>query len=388
MARNPIKDQIAIVGVGTTGFTRTSERSPLALTLDAATQAISDAGLTAADINGVVSIAEPMAPGPDLIATSLGIPEVTHFSRPISVAMFSIIDAMNALYAGSCDAVLVSSTVLRLPWNSRSAANDPFRRRFTATMGPGIPETIVGAAAYAAWASRYIHEYGATKEPFGRIAVNMRTNAAQNPLAAMRAPLALEDYYEARMVREPLSMLDMDVPVDGSDAFVLTTADRAATLPCRPVLIHAATAGLGTSNEDQLPSLARHGQHLVVKTLKEKSDLWLDDVDVFLPYDGFTIITLGWFENVGWCKPGQAGRFLAEHWDRDAGRIMINGRIPVNPHGGALSEGATRGSGHLREAVVQLRGEAGDRQAPGARVALVTPGGFFFNPQGAVLRAP
>lgn len=386
MARNPAKDAVAFVGIGTTGFARTSDRSALANALDASTQAIRDAGLTAADIDGVVCINEPGSPGPEMIATSLGLPNVTHFSKPTPVVMNAIVDAMNAIFSGSCDTVLVISTMLRLPWNSRSAANDPFRRHLGSMPSAGIPETIAMAPAYTAWASRYIHDHGVTKEPFGRIAVNMRTNARTNPLAAMRAPITLDDYYAARMIREPLCLLDMDIPVDGADAFVLTTTERARVLPHPPVLIHAATVGLGTSDEDQLPGLGRHGQHVVVEALRAKSDLWLDDVDVFLPYDGFTIITLGWFENVGWCPPGGAAKFLADNWDADNDRILIDGRIPVNPHGGSLSEGATRGTGHVREAVVQLRGEAGDRQVPGAEVALVTPGGFFFNAQGAVLR--
>ena len=95
MARNPIKDQIAIVGIGTTGFTRSSDHSSLALALDASTKAIRDAGLTAADINGVVAINEPGAPGPDVIATALGLTDVTHFTRPTPVVMNSIVDAMN-----------------------------------------------------------------------------------------------------------------------------------------------------------------------------------------------------------------------------------------------------------------------------------------------------
>ncbi|MFP8876959.1 MAG: thiolase family protein, partial [Myxococcota bacterium] len=192
---------------------------------------------------------------------------------------------------------------------------------------------------------------------------------------------------QARMIREPLCMLDMDVPVDGADAFVLTTTERARKLTPNPVVIHAASVGLvGTNDEDQLPSLRRHGQHVVVESLRAKSDLWIEDVDVFFPYDGFTIITLGWIENFGWCKPGGAGRFLEEHWDDEAGCAMIEGRVPINPHGGSLSEGATRGSGHLREAVVQLRGDAGERQVADASSALIGCGGFFFNSQGAILR--
>jgi acetyl-CoA acetyltransferase len=323
-----------------------------------------------------------------MLASSLGIPEVTHFSSPSPVVMFSIVDAMNAIFSGSCDTVLVCSAMLRLPWASRSAASDPFRRHIGGAVGGVIPESIRMAPAYAAWASRYIHEYGASREPFGRIAINSRSGALRNELAAMRSPLDMDDYLAARMVREPLCMLDMDVPVDGADAFVLTSAARARALPQPPVLIHAATVGLVDANdEDQAVGLSRHGQHVVVRQLRAKSELWLDDVDVYFPYDGFTIITLGWLENTGWCKPGEAGRFIAEHWDARNNRLLIRGRVPVNPHGGSLSEGATRGTGHLREAVVQLRGQAGERQVPGARTALVTSGGFFFNAQGAVLRA-
>lgn len=384
--RNPVKDRVAIVGIGSTGFSRANERSSLALGLDAATRAIRDAGLRARDIDGVIAVGEPGAPSPQLIASSLGLDAVTHWSRPSPVVMFAIVDAVNAIYSGSADTVLVVSPMLRLPWASRSAANDPFRRRLASNLAR-VPEDISLAPAYAAWASRWLHQYGATRDAWGLIAVNGRSNAAKNPLAALRTPLTLADYAAARMIREPLCMLDMDLPVDGADAFVLTSAERAKTLPHPPVLVHAIATGMvGENTEDQLAGLERHGQHVVVEQLRAKSDLWLDDVDVYYPYDGFTIITAAWIENTGWCAPGDAGRFLREHWVDAESRVLIRGRVPINSHGGSLSEGGTRGTGHVREAVLQLRGEAGDRQVAGARTALVTPGGFFFNSQGAVLR--
>lgn len=386
--RNPIKDQVAIVGVGSTGFSRDAgERSPKSLACEASIRAIRDAGLTAKDINGVVSTQEPMAPQPHRLSAALGIPDVTHFSSPTPVAMFSLIDAMNAIFSGACDTALVSFAFQRLPWNSRSAARDPFRR-FDVTGGVvPMPESMDPSAAYTAWASRYIHDHDVPREAFGRVALNMRANALRNPLATMTTPLTMEDYLRARMIRDPLCLLDMDVPVDGADAFVLTTVEKAKEITDHPVVIHAATVGLVDENdEDQLPSLAHHGQHVVVDALRRKSDVWLEDVDVFFPYDGFTIITLGWIENFGWCETGQAGRFLEEHWDDASGRVLIEGRIPLNPHGGSLSEGATRGSGHLREAVVQLRHQAGERQVDGAQTALIGCGGFFFNSQGAILR--
>ena len=387
MARNPIRDQVAIVGIGSTGFSRDAGgRSSKALACEASIRAIRDAGFEASDIDGIVGAAEPGGPSPNQMSAALGLPQVTHFASPSPVAVFALVDAINAIFSGACDTLLLYFAYQRLPWNSRSAARDPFRRHFSMGVTP-LPESPDPAAAYAAWASRYIHEYDAPREDFGRVALNSRAGAARNPLAAMQAPLSMDDYLQARMIREPLCMLDMDIPVDGADAFVLTTTERARKLTPNPVVIHAASVGLvGTNDEDQLPSLRRHGQHVVVESLRAKSDLWLQDVDVFFPYDGFTIITLGWIENFGWCKPGGAGRFLEEHWDDKAGCAMIEGRVPINPHGGSLSEGATRGSGHLREAVVQLRGDAGERQVANASSALIGCGGFFFNSQGAILR--
>ena len=163
---------------------------------------------------------------------------------------------------------------------------------------------------------------------------------------------------------------------------------RARDMALPPVLIHACTNGMVAQNEeDQTPSLRHHGQHSVLASLRGKSDLWVDDMDVFFPYDGFSFITVSWIENTGWCGLGEARAFIEDNWDRDGARIMIDGRIPVNPHGGGLSEGGTQGSGHTREAIHQLQGRAGERQVQGASSALVTAGGFFFNAQGCVLRS-
>jgi acetyl-CoA acetyltransferase len=390
MARNPIKDQVAIVGVGSTGFTRDSGgRSRDSLVTQAAIEAIKDAGLSKADIDGVCGT----MPSAARMVSLLGLPEVTHYANQPAPMIFTIVDAMNAVFSGSADTVLAYHSVYRSPAISRQAAADPFRRNLGwggQPAGPQWrtdPETVEGAVGYTAWASRYIHEYAAKREYLGYVAINDRTNAARNPLAAMREPLSMEDYLGARMIRDPLCLFDMDVPVDGADAFIVTTAERARDMTDHPVLIHAATNGIVARNEeDQTPGLHHHGQQVVVKELREKSDIWIPDIDVYFPYDGFSFITLSWMENVGWCGPGEGGPFIESHWDKEANRIMIDGRIPVNPHGGALSEGGTQGSGHVREAVVQLRGDAGERQVPGARTAFLTPGGFFFNAQGLVLR--
>jgi len=384
--RNPAKDRVAIANAATTGFSRDGgEVSAASLALDASVQMLRDTGLTAADVDGIVG----STPSAAYMQSALGIPEITWFANPQIPFVNQMVAAVGAVYSGHCDVVLGYHALFRGPMFSRSAARDPFRRRsgFGAGLVAPPPETIAGAVGYTAWASRYLHEFGVGREVLGRVAINARSNAMRNPAAAMRDPLTMDDYLHARMIRWPLCLLDMDVPVDGADAFVITTAERARDLPHRPVLVHAATLGqIAKNEEDQTPSLRQHGQQVVTESLRARSDFWIDDCDVYFPYDGFSIITLNWFENAGFCGPGEAGAFIAEHWDDATNRILIDGRVPVNPHGGALSEGGTQGSGHLREAVHQLQGRAGDRQVAGAERAIVTAGGFFFNAQGCTLR--
>lgn len=390
MARTPLKDQVAIVGLGSTGFTRTGHgRSRDGLVADAAIAAIRDAGLTKHDIDGVVGAFLDA----HKVVSMLGLPEVTHFTTPPPPIVNGIADAVHAVHSGAADHVLLHHVAYRSPAVSRSTAADPMRRNLGWAGEPAPrhwrsdPEDVRGSVGYTAWASRYLHEYGGLREHLGYVAVNNRANAARNPLAAMRDPLTMDDYLAARMIRDPLCLLDMDIPVDGADAFVLTTAERARDLTDHPILVHAAAVATTAKNtEDQVPDLHHHGQQVVARRLRERSDLWIEDTDVYFPYDGFSFITLSWLENMGWCGAGEAGAFLESNRDKESGRIMLDGRIPVNPHGGALSEGATQGSGHLREAVTQLRGTAGERQVPGAETALLSIGGFFFNAQGLVLR--
>jgi acetyl-CoA acetyltransferase len=387
-SRNPMKDKVAIVAASTTGYTpHNTPRSQASYAAQACTDVIRKAGLTAADINGVCG----SSPSASYVQAMLGIPEVTWFNNLPIPFVNQMATASAVVAAGLADTVLVYHSPYRLPWNTASSLRDPFRR--PAGMGGGGgggpgPETMAGAVGYTAWASRYLYEHKhASKEDFGLIAINDRSNAARNPGAAMREPLSMEQYLAARMIRWPLCLLDMDVPVDGADAFIVTTAERARDMALPPVLINAAVLGAVDHNEeDQNPSLARHGQQVVVDTLKAKADFWVDDMDIFFPYDGFSFITLSWIENTGLCGPGEAGDYLRQNWDAENNRILLRGKVPVNPHGGALSEGGSQGSGHVREAVHQLQGLAGDRQVPGASTALVTAGGFFFNAQGLALR--
>ncbi len=383
-----MKDQVAIAGAATTGFApRNTGRSQASYVAEACKAVLEQCGLTPRDVDGLCG-SLPVAPA---VQSMLGIPEVTWFANPMIPFGNHLAAAASAVYSGLCDVVLAYHGAYRMAWNTASALKDPFRRG--AAFGAGgnpPPESVAASVGYTAWASRYIYEFGTPRQHLGYVAINNRTNALSNPAAAMREPLTMDDYLAARMIRSPLCLLDMDVPVDGADAFIITTPERARDLRLPPVLVHAVVLGMIDKNEeDQTPSLRHHGQQVTIEALKAKSDFWIDDIDVFLPYDGFSIIELNWFENVGWCGPGEAGSFIEDHWvanEDGTGRILIKGRVPVNTHGGSLSEGGTQGTGHLREAVHQLQGLAGDRQVEGAERALVAIGGFFFNSEGVTLR--
>jgi acetyl-CoA acetyltransferase len=387
---NPAKDRVAIASAATTGFRRSAgEVTASSMAIDACIKAIEAAGIRKEEINGLIGA------NATYMQSALGIPDVTYYQGPGIPFGFTLQNAVGAIFSGQCDVVLAYHSIYRNASNSRSADNDPFRAvamRARVPLAGGIgdgfgPDTVGGAVGYTAWASRYLHEYHEERDLFGYVAINSRSNAALNPAAVMRDPMTMDDYLAARMIRWPLALFDMDVPIDGADAFIITSAERARDLRLKPVLIHATTSGMVAQNEeDQTPSLLHHGQHVVLESLRAKSDIWIDDIDVYFPYDGFTFITISWIENTGWCGLGEARQFIKENWDSERNRLLINGRIPVNPHGGSLSEGGTQGSGHTREAVHQLQGLAGERQVADASKAFLTLGGFFFNAQGAVLR--
>lgn len=356
----------------------------MAMVARACIDAIRDAGLTAVDIDGVCgsTVVDTHA-----VQAALGLPAITWWCNPTIPFQHQIIEAMNAIHAGTCTTVLCYHGTYRPP--SRSGNNSPFRLRSSLGQA-GLdqnPDTMFGPVGYAAWAARYLHEFRSSREVFGSIAINGRTNAALNPHAAMRKPLTMADYLDSPMVREPLAILDMDVPVDGADAFVITTAERARDLARRRVLIHAAVMGEAkVPYEDQTLDFNHTGQEIAARALWARSDIGLGDVDVFFPYDGFTVIAVRWFEVMGFCGDGEAADYFRDNWDTRADRLLLGGRVPVNTHGGSLSDGGTQGSGHVREAVLQLRGDAADRQVPGAETALLAMGGMFLNSGAIVLR--
>jgi acetyl-CoA acetyltransferase len=395
--RNPAKDQVAIVGVGNSRYTRSDVgKSVGGITVDACLEAIRDSGLQPSDIDGIcgsllVSDVE--------LQLALGLPAVRWSVNHRVPFGFQLQESVNAVFAGACTAVLVYHSVYRGPrdrepetlWSRSARIGTSGPVPWKVNVAPSItspdPGSLQGGVGYASWAGRYLQKFGVTREEtLGLIAINNRTNAGSNENAIMREAITIEDYLAARMVREPLGLLDMDIGVTGADAFIVTTADRARSLPGTPVYVHALAAGRSAEcREDQITDLDNSGQRITMEALWARSDLTLDDVDLFIAYDGFTIINLLWIESVGFCERGEAAGFIASNWNYERNRLEIGGRVPMNTHGGNLSEGATQGSGALREVVTQLRGANEDRKVEGAKAALWTCGGIVWNASGAIL---
>lgn len=228
------------------------------------------------------------------------------------------------------------------------------------------------AHVLAQTAQRYFHTYGASRETLGWIALNQRANAARNPTAIYTQPLTMEDYLSARLITTPFGLYDCDVPCDGSVAVVVSAVDTVADLPCTPVYVEAVGTQIIERLEWDQSALTHEPQVLGQSAhLWSRTSLRPSDVSVAQLYDGFTINCLSWIEGLGFCGIGEAKDFL------DQGKnIALDGILPLNTHGGQLSHGRTHGMGLVHEAVVQLRGSGGDRQVPGASVAVVATGGL------------
>jgi acetyl-CoA acetyltransferase len=285
--------------------------------------------------------------------------------------------------SGLCRHVLCFRTVWEATYSQLTRAG---RIRSGGGRAGGIFEwrAPFGAMSAANWigvnASHYFWRYGGDRaSTLAPIALTSRANAARNPDAIYTDPLTLEEYLGARIISSPFGLYDCDVPCDGAIAVVVSAIETARDRPRPPVLVEAA----GTQITERLawdqgtlthePQVFGPAAHLWTRT-----SLRPDDVDVAELYDGFTFNVVSWLEGLGFCGAGEAAAFL------DGGKtIALDGRLPLNTHGGQLSAGRTHGFGFLREAMLQLRGEATGRQVSDAQVAVVSTGGL--TPGGAML---
>jgi acetyl-CoA acetyltransferase len=221
--------------------------------------------------------------------------------------------------------------------------------------------TYAAALQQALFFNLYVHKSGITPEQVGRIAVNQRRNAALNPKAIYKTPITIDDYLAAPVIATPLRLYDCDVPIDGAAAIIVSRIDVACDLRNPPIRIEAIGSSMRYRNSwTQLDALDTQAQPKVAQMMWSRTDLKPADVDIAQLYDGFSFHTINWLENFGFCE-----RYEAKHFIGDGTRIALEGDLPVNTGGGALSAGRLHAYGAVHEACTQLWGRAGARQVRG-----------------------
>ena len=372
-----------IAGVGQSAIGRRLDRSGLQLTLDAILAAVADAGLDLDDVDGLATF--PGGGAANLPGYANGdIYEVQDALRLRTTWRQGQVEGMSLPFYGPAMAVatgqarhVVVYRTVKEGSASRAAGGRPaYGSTKPVAEGPlawllpvGMLSPVVQVAPYA---TRYMHDFGVTREQLAWIPVVQRAHAGRNPDAVYRDPLTVDDYLAARMISTPMCLYDCDVPVDGATAIVVSAAATASDLRA-PVRIEAMAGVIdGRPSWDQWEDMDRVG-HATAAAMWSRTDLRAGDVDVAQLYDGFTIEVVWWLEALGFCGTGEAGEFVA-----GGSRIGLEGEVPLNTWGGQLSGGRLHAAfGHTAEAVRQLRGEAGARQVTGAEVAVVTNVGGY-----------
>jgi len=235
---------------------------------------------------------------------------------------------------------------------------------------------------YAPMAKRHMYEYGTTSRQFGAVAVAMRKHALLNEKAMMKKPMTLEDHQNSPMIVEPFRLFDCCLESDGAAAVVVTSTERVNDMRNRPVYIMAVAEGHPYPPDEitNRLSMTEFGVKKAAPRAFATAGITIKDIDVAEIYDCFTWVVICQLEDIGFCRKGEGGSFV------EGGRIELGGELPVNTHGGALSQAHVVGMNHVIEAVKQLRGNAGPAQVEDAEIALVSGYGNFADGSIAILR--
>jgi acetyl-CoA acetyltransferase len=373
-----ISGKAAIAGIGATEFSKDSGRSELRLATEAASAALADAGLSPSDVDGLVTFSMDST-AEIALARELGVGELRFFSHVGyggGAACATVQQAAMAVATGIAEVVICYRAL-----NERSGHRfgQVSRAAAQAATSAGVDNSwhypmglSTPAATVAMIARRYMHDYGATSEDFGRVTVADRMHAATNPNAWFYGrPVTLADHQASRWIVEPLRLLDCCQESDGAVAVVVTSAERARDLRQRPAVIRAAAQGSGpgqfTMNSYYRDELGLPEMGVVARQLWQQAGAKPQDIRVAVLYDHFTPYVLLQLEELGFCPRGQARHFIA------GGAIELGGVLPLNPHGGQLGEAYIHGMNGIAEAVRQVRGTAVN-QVGGDGPVLVTAG--------------
>jgi acetyl-CoA acetyltransferase len=400
-----LKDRAAITGIGATQYYPRGESLPLSeteLACQSILAALDDAGLTIKDLDGFALYSASVDPAE--LGSLLGVNEIRFAATLTSGgggSAGSLGLCASAIATGQAECVV---TVMTLQQARRrlggSSTGEGGGLSQLSSGGPyssgGIPPVVgfVGNAglmspghSFSLLTQRHMYQYGTTREHLAHVAITQREYAIKRPTALRTEPLTFDDYFNARMISDPLCLHDYTMESDGSVAAVVVSAERAQDLRQPPVYImgsaHGGMGRWGTAifTHFQMPDeyFASSGHRPVAKRMYEMAGIGPADVDVALLYDHFSPLVIMQLEDYGFCPIGEGGPFVAD------GNTHIGGAVPTNTHGGHLSEAYIIGMTHVREAVEQLRGVAVN-QVPDAEIALVSGGPAGLPVSGTLLR--
>jgi Acetyl-CoA acetyltransferase len=375
-----MNQKTAIVGVGETTYSSNSGMTTTEILLQASYRAVHDAGLSMSDIDGVVL---------PRIRTDLHINEFEFFThanfkyRAIAGmdAGAGVVNSMElaqmALQTGQANYVLLYIGANQVSEKATSSPRgihqeDLYKRNCEIPFGY-FPQPVY----FGSIATRYQQLYGNIEEQQAVLAVNTRKHAILNGNAQMTKPMTREDYFRSPLLADPLRLFDCCVMTDGAAAMIMTTEERAKDLP-RPAvsILGMATAGLNPASPfffTQTPDPLTTSAVITAPIAFAQAGVSREDIDVLEIYDSFTINVILQLEDLGFCPKGEGARFIG-----NGETISLDGKLPLNTHGGLLSQGYMYGMAHVIEAVKQLRGEAGRAQVKDAEVSLVSGFGGWY----------
>ena len=373
-----LKGKVCVVGAAESDLGKVATNtSHLDLIGQAAIRALDDAGLTLQDVDGVFAATSQSRMVGLGTCEYLGIKPNFIDSTQIGGSSFMshVSHAVAAITTGKCKVALIvygstQRSMSRAATSQRELAwyEDPFK--------PMMPPS-----AYAMSAARHMHEFGTTREQLAEIAVAARKWAMMNPIAYNRDPLTIDDVLNAPMISYPFTIRDCCLVTDGGGAIVLTSADRAKDLKKPPVFVLGTGEQIGHANISSMDDMTTTAAVESGKKAFEAAGVSKGDIDVLALYDAFTITTLLFLEDLGFCKKGEGGSFV------ENGRIAPGGELPVNTSGGGLSycHPGMYGLFLLIEATRQVRGECGERQVKDVNVALAHGNGGVLSSQCTVI---
>ncbi len=380
------KKKIVIAGVGETEQGKIPDKSSFQFLSEASKLAIEDAGITKAEVDGVLtafSLVEHTFMHCTTFADYFGMNPRFFSSVAVggATAVWMVAEAAMAIAAGQADVVLcvrgdntlsgISSTGMLALISEMCHAEFEF------------PYGLTTPGGYALAAQRYMHEFGVRSEHLAAVAVTARKHAALKENSSYKDPLSIEDVLNSRMIATPLHKYDCSIISDGGAAFIVTTEEKAKELGITKALVYLYGMGQGYSHQyltslndlDQIyNAIGRSGQKAF-----QTAGLGPGDIDVVFLYDCFTITVLLELEGLGFVPKGEGGAFALE------GRLELGKDLPVNTHGGLLSQAHLGAMHHVVEATLQLRGEAGPRQVEGAHTALVHGNGGIVSAHSTVV---